>query len=441
MKGFYMSQINPLLNQIAELNNKIEDEKSISTKRNLQIESDIRKLEDEKKRAGFKCDFATVDKCNRKIDSLLEDKNFDYKKQYKSDIENCKKEIIYIILDYYKKGIYIEDIIKLENISENISSKWLEISDFGEYTGFLFVEEKGNNCPCWYYANPITGIKISSPNLDKLIIQIYEKNEELLIFNEDLANKSYEKDLKDYQIEINNKLDNLRVYKEGDVSDSFNYLRMNANKFNKDQLTQICQIMVNEPLLNVYADDFNHIINSNKDKIDSNFIKETYKESINQILLTFHTNKDMNEIFKELRGFADQLTEEQVRLLFSLIIKYSDHFYESEDYRYIINFVDNKFDNIDVYHFKVNIYIENILTKLNNNSYNYTDVNYILYSLKPYANHFTKDQIEKFCNISINRYELYKCNICKDNIKYIIDINKSKINEDLFKQVQIKVFE
>ena len=47
MKGFYMSQINPLLNQIAELNNKIEDEKSISTKRNLQIESDIRKLEDE----------------------------------------------------------------------------------------------------------------------------------------------------------------------------------------------------------------------------------------------------------------------------------------------------------------------------------------------------------------------------------------------------------
>ena len=48
MKGFYMSQINLLLNQIAELNNKIEDEKSISTKRNLQIESDIRKLEDEK---------------------------------------------------------------------------------------------------------------------------------------------------------------------------------------------------------------------------------------------------------------------------------------------------------------------------------------------------------------------------------------------------------
>lgn len=71
-----------------------------------------------KKRAGFKCDFATVDKCNIKIDSLLEDKNFDYINQYKSDIEDCKKEIIYIILDYYKKGIYIHDILKLENISK-----------------------------------------------------------------------------------------------------------------------------------------------------------------------------------------------------------------------------------------------------------------------------------------------------------------------------------
>lgn len=160
---------------------------------------------------------------------------------------------------------------------------------------------------------------------------------------------------------------------------------------------------MNEPLLNRYADDFNHIINSYKDKIDSHFIKETYKENINQILLTFHTNRNMDEIFKELRGFVDQLTDEQIRLLFSLIIKYSDNFYESENYRYIINFIDNKFENIDVYHFKVNIYIENILTKLNNNSYNYTSVNYILYSLKPYANHFTKDQIEKFCNISINR--------------------------------------
>lgn len=89
---------------------------------------------------------------------------------------------------------------------------------------------------------------------------------------------------------------------------------------------------MNEPLLNRYADDFNHIINSNKDKIDCHFIKETYKENINQILLTFHTNRNMDEIFKELRGFVDQLTDEQIRLLFSLIIKYSDNFYESENY-------------------------------------------------------------------------------------------------------------
>lgn len=43
-----MSQINLLLNQIAKLTNKIEQEKSISTKRKIQIDSDIRELEDEK---------------------------------------------------------------------------------------------------------------------------------------------------------------------------------------------------------------------------------------------------------------------------------------------------------------------------------------------------------------------------------------------------------
>lgn len=67
-----------------------------------------------------------------------------------------------------------------------------------------------------------------------------EKNEELLIFNDELANKSYNIDLKAYQIEINNKLDNLRFYKDMEISDTFNYLRTNANKFNKDQLTQLC---------------------------------------------------------------------------------------------------------------------------------------------------------------------------------------------------------
>ena len=442
VRGCIMSQINDLLNKIEELYDKIDEEKINNSKRKIQIDYKIKELEKEKKHAGLKNDFASVDKYISQIARLREEKNFNHIEQYNKDIKAFKKELVYIILDYYQKGIYIQDIIKLENISQNITSKWLNISDFGNNTGFLFVMDKGNQSPCWYYANPITDIKVSSNNLNDLQIKIKEKNEELTIFNEDLANKSYAKDIKYSQIEINNKLEILKYDQYTNHSEIFTYFKNNYYKFNKKQLVNLCELMIKNPFLNKYGKDFNYIIDNNKYKLNSNFIKDTYKQIINQILLQFLTNEVMKDIFIELSCYVEKFTENDAKKLFSLIIKNEANFYQSDltdDFIYITKYIDEKFINIDLNHLYAIIIISVGLKKLKLITFGYSKAKKLLDILVDNANFFTISQINRFCQISLTNSQVYNCYKCRDSVIYILNANKSKISEDLYNEVLNKI--
>lgn len=421
-----MSKINEILNRIDKLNKLIEEEPKNSSMRKMKIDIQIDELEEEKRHAGFHNDPATVQQCVSKIKMLQSEKSVDYVYKFKSEIESCKKELVNVIMDYYKKGNDIHDIIEMENISQSVYQNWLDLTDFGEKTGYLFVEEIEDGFYKWHYSNPITGIEFDSLTLDELKTKLDKNNEVLFIFNNDLANESYDKDLKIFEKVINTKLDNLKDFECDSISDSFNYLVINADKFNKKQLTSLCEIMVNNPLLNSSASDFNQILEINNDKLDEKFIGDVYKDIIDKILLRFNSFENMGDIFSELREYVDKLSESQINLLCSLIIKNDNVFYFCDDFKYIFNFIENKFDNINLNEFYETIINDNIifLEKIDSEK---EDVSAdIMYDLSKFVDYFDKEQFLNLSNTIINNVHIYGF---AEWFNEIVDVLKDTFND------------
>ena len=294
-----MSKINELYQEITCLNNKIEDNKSNYAKRKYIIEDEIDELIQERSRYGLKGDLSSVGQCNAKIDRLKKELSKDYISDYLSEIEFKKNEIIEIIVEYYNKGKTIDDIIEIEEISSDIYEKWFEFGNFGKNTGYLFVDFDKNKENKWSYSNPINEVKFSSANLNDLKDKIIKKDEVLLIFNENLAEKTNDFDLEVYRKQMNNQLRDLNDSNIENVREIFIDLKKYIGIFNEAQLLYLCEIMVENPKLNKYAEDFNQILDYNIDKLDKNIYLDTYHQIIDN-LLKKDDESDLDDFAKNL---------------------------------------------------------------------------------------------------------------------------------------------
>ena len=140
-----MSKINELLKRIEDLNNKLEEESRKSLKRKYLLHDEIEELKNERFKAGHKGDVSSVEKINSQIKKLTMESNSDVSMEYKSQIKSCKLKITQIINDYYKKGIFFEEILDIENVSQDILKEWPDSTNFGQYTGYLFVDAISHN--------------------------------------------------------------------------------------------------------------------------------------------------------------------------------------------------------------------------------------------------------------------------------------------------------
>ena len=276
-----MSTINELYLQIEDLNKKIEDESRKRLKRKLVIKDEIKKLEEEKRRSGLHGDFQSVQKFNTQIKRLQHESTGENIYEYESEIKATKHKILNIILDYYEKGQNIEDILKIEDVPQDIQDEWLNKCNFGKTTGFLFVDEIDDEDYYWRYYNPIFDIEYKSRTFDELKNQIILHNEVYLIFNNDLANKSKNRDSKLYQYEINKKLDKLDKitfsYRNARIilEDLSNY----ADKFSNEQLVRLCHISItNDQVYKcIYCEtSLRNILSVNKDRINSELYEEVF---------------------------------------------------------------------------------------------------------------------------------------------------------------------
>lgn len=199
-----MSMINALLDEIDDLTNKKVAEKTKNKSR-------IRELEEDKKRAGFRGDRHSVIKITRQIENL---KNENYE-LFDFEIRNCEKKIDEIIVDYYENNFTISDIFFEENIPKNIQEKWLEKSNFGEDTGYLYVDEI-KECDIeeyyyfgkyyfWRYYNPFLEIELESETLKSLKNKVESQGQKFIGFNDELIKKSEYQDRQTYHV-INDKL-------------------------------------------------------------------------------------------------------------------------------------------------------------------------------------------------------------------------------------------
>ena len=185
----------------------------------------------------------------------------------------------YIIVDYYKKGYTIEDIIKFENLNQDIINNWFEVIDFGENSGYLFVEFIEDGKYNWKYSNPINKVKFNSVTLDDLFKKIKAKNEILLVFDDDLAKKSQKRDLVYYKDFIDDKLSELERLSFGytTAKSLLGDLKPFSDKFSQDQIKKLCMISIeNSQIYNCFICTSNlmYIINRNKDLISSELLQK-----------------------------------------------------------------------------------------------------------------------------------------------------------------------
>ena len=189
--------INELLKQIDDLNKKIEIESRKSLKRKLMIQDEIKELENERSKAGFRGDSLTVEKYNIEIKKLNHQISQTPVLSLESQIKSCKQKITNIIINYYKKGKRIDEILEIEEVPQNIRDEWINSSNFGKDTGYLFVNPVNkSNENNWEYYNPVTGVKVEGKSISNLKLKINRYHENLIAFDDKLAKKSINRDIR-----------------------------------------------------------------------------------------------------------------------------------------------------------------------------------------------------------------------------------------------------
>lgn len=277
-----MSTINELLAEIEALNKKNKEESRKRLKRKLQIDDEINRLEEEKRRAGLRYDSSSVVVFNSQIKMLEQEKSHDYDFEYEEKIKRIKEKISNLIVDYYKEGYVIDDIFLKENIPENIQKEWLDLGDFGKNTGYLFVESlEKDEVYNWRYINPVTNFEIKIKNLNDLNSKCNYYNKIFLIFDNDLAKKSKNKENSLYKMKIDSKLDELDELRFGysDARKILECLEKFADFFSVSQINRLCEISINNSQVYncfICTSALRNILTKNKDNIDS----ELYEEAV-----------------------------------------------------------------------------------------------------------------------------------------------------------------
>lgn len=418
-----MSEITELCNELEELQKKIKEEPRKRRMRNAQIEYEIRELENDRTRYGNKLDFHSVEKINLQINELKREKNVGKSNILKEDLKINQKLITDEIVNYYKNGHTIDDIIEVEEIPQNILDEWFEFGDFGKESGYLFVGyifEEDNN---WSYSNPINKVKFNSKTLDELKAKINENNEILLIFNQELADESEKRDLIIYQNIIDEKIDYLKDSEYDGKSDILYDLKEFADKFNKSQINCLCDLFISDYYMSIYLNDFDYIFKVNNDKISSDFYKNVIDICIDKLndMDLVYSKKDY--LFNNLKNYADKFSEIQFTKFCNLFIsKYYVNDYLDE-FDYIFNINSDKIRN-DFY----SKLIDDRITKLNNSDSYYRYEMDAFNDLNKFADKFVENQFRSFCDLFVSKYHVHSY---WNKFNHIRNVNMDKFDDNV----------
>lgn len=423
-----MTKINELYSKIDEINQKIEEEPAKVRKRKLLLDIEIEELEDEKRHAGLKGHFSYVQQLNFKIDTLKQEKVVDNITELEHELKNCKKEIINIIIDYYKNGKTIEEIIEIENISEEISKNWLNFSNLGNETGYIFIYEISDDEHLWVYSNPITEIQYDSKSLDELISKIKYHNETVVIYDENLAKQSRNKESLSIQKRINTNLRDLDNNNFKNADDLFNLLKEDAEKFNEDQILYFADIMFDSSRFAEFFYEFNRILEINTPKLNQNVIDEIHRKIIDSSIRQLDEDKeilyrDKRDIFANLKKFAYKFNEKQIVMLLDILININYIWPCFDNLKYILNANYDKINFSILNDFYKNV-INNSIKKLNDDELGF-EKRYYFHDLKESSENFNEKQLTQLYQLMLDKN--YILNYYAE-FNYILKENKDKFD-------------
>lgn len=421
--------INELMDEIDSLNEQIENEPVNSIKRKYQIDFEIDELKKERDHAGFHYDSLSVQKCNLRIEQLEKEKTVGSVPKFKSEIEIRQKQIVNIIMEYYKDGIFIEDIIKLESIPPSISENWFDLSNFGNDSGYLFVDAIDEDEYKWIYSNPITEIQFKSKTLEDLMKDIGSANEILLIFDKKLAEKSNKRDLAMYHDAIDLRLTDLESYEISNASDDFNYMKEHAEKFDGYQIRRLCQIMIDNPKLD-NSDDFNYIVDINKDKFDEIDYEGIYSQIIDNKLNRLSGLSYEHKAVSDLKHYSDKFNKNQLITLCNLLVDREHISSYFDDFIYILNVNENQIEDIKFYKRFIDMHIE----KLNDDDLSDWDKNILFEDLNLCADKFSESQVFQLCDLVHAKFHF-----SNHYIKNILDSNVDTVDSDFYGKFYEKI--
>lgn len=423
-----MSEITELCNELKELQKKIKEEPRKRRVRNAQIDYEIRELENDRTRYGNKFDFQSVEKINLQINELKRERSIGKSNILKEDLKIHQNLLIDEIVNCYKNGYTIEDIIENEEISQDILDEWFEFSDFGKDSGYLFVGYLFEDDDNWSYSNPINKVKFNSKTLDELKAKINENNEILLIFNQELADESEKRDLIIYQNIIDEKINYLKDSEYDGKSDILNYLKEFVDKFNKLQITTLCDLFISDYYMSNYLNDFNYIFNANRDKIEFNFYKNVIDISIEKLNDSDLIYLEKDNLFNNLKNYADKFSESQIKSFCDLFVsKY-----------YVKDYLD-EFDYITSDTLSNEIYskiIDDRLSKLKNSDSYYSHVTDDFEDLKIFADKFSESQYKSFCDLFLSKYHVHKY---LTEFNHVRGVNKEKFGDNVYEIINYRL--
>lgn len=420
----WMAKIHELLDEIDDLNKKIEDEDKNLSIRKSERNSRIRELEESKKRAAHHKDPLSVQKFETQIRRLKNQSNSSNKEKFLLEIKACQREISYNITEYYKNNHTINDIFEIENTPKDIQEKLLMESNFGLNTGYLFVDETEEDEYNWEYRNPFLNFKIISSTLDDLESKLRKKREQLIEFDEELAKKSKNRDSIIYQKKINEYLNDLNIsYYSYSTLPVFKNLKKFANKFNEEQITELCNFF-NEDFdyKYRYLDDFQYILKANECRFDESFYDDVYKKLIDKGLNSL-SNLHYSPI--SLSGLGENFTKEQIDKYYNYVIEH--HYKNFDDFDNILKLNEDNFDESSFEKYYQEI-IDNGIDLLNDSATLYESN--IFNSFKICAEKFNVSQVN-----SLYEYIFYQSNykfLC--DFDYILKANGEEYIDMFFEK-------
>ena len=350
------------------------------------------------------------DQIKRVYNCTLE--NIEYSNEFNTILLDNSDKFSQEELDEIYCGLIDNGIEKLENTNINQD----DISDIFDYLSsysFKFSSEQLQRL-CNIVTNDVYGF-------NKGFISILEDND-------DEFSDVY-KNIIGQRINALKKLDSQNNASKYLIKD----LRYLANKFNETQLTKLTKVIISNPNICNFADDFIYILKANDGE------NSTTYEKIIDSRIKHLTNVDsgFSCIFNDLKVFAYKFNKTQINTFNNII---QDEKYISccgEDILSILSANKNNLDE-DYQDKIIEMRINVKLNKLNNITFGYRDARVVLEDLQSFADSFSESQLARLCNISITNDQVYNCDYCKSSLRRILSQNKDKIDTELYEETILK---